>query len=167
MNREALKYAGVGLVVVIGLVAGVLYWTRGAHIELRGSVQQVRVQAMDERSSVVVIDFRFVNPSDYPFVVRTAKVFLELSDGARLEGMPVSDVSAKRLFEYYPLLGQKYNRSLLMRDRVESRETMDRMICARFEVPDSTVELRKRLIVRIEDVDGAVSEIVEEPEKKL
>ncbi len=169
MNRDTLKYAGIGLVIVLVGIAFVLYLTRGAHIELKGSVQMVRVQAMDEQSCVVVADFRFVNPADYPFVVRDAKLLLESADGTILQGMGVGETDAKRLFEYYPLLGQKYNESLILRDRVESRESMDRMIATRFEVPASTAELRRRVIIRIEDVDGAVTEIREErpPAEKL
>ena len=50
---------GVGLVVVLCAVAGTLYMQRGAHVELNGSILKVRTQAMDESSSVAVIDFRF------------------------------------------------------------------------------------------------------------
>lgn len=160
MDREMLRYSGIGLLVAAGLVAGVLYWNRGAHVVLKGSVQKVRTQAMDERSVVVVADFRFVNPADYPFIVRDAKLFLEDHAGKRLDGMPIGEVDAERLFRYYPLLGPKYNRSLILRDRVEPREAMDRMIAARFEIPEPDVKTYRRLIIRVEDVDGAVSEIV-------
>ena len=37
----------------------------------------------------------------------------------------------------------------------------DRMVAARFEVPEAKLEQRKRLLVRIEDVDGPVTEISE------
>jgi hypothetical protein len=165
MNREVLNFAAIGLAILAVVTGVVLYLNRGAYVELEGSVQNVRVQAMDKERSVVVIDFRFVNSSDYPFVVRTVRVFLDDADGNRLEGTLVADSEAARLFEYFPLLGEKYNKSLIIRNRVESRESMDHMICALFEAPDSTVELRQRVLIRIEDVDGAVSEIVEEPER--
>ena len=162
MNRELLKYAAIGLGLLIVLTAGVLFWNRGAHVVLEGDVQKVRLQAMDERSTVVVIDFRFVNPSDYPFIVREAKVFLDDADGNRHEGMGIGEVDSQRLFQYYPLLGQKFNRSLIFRDRIASKESMDRMICARFELPEPSVQARKGLVIRVEDVDGVVSEIVED-----
>ena len=44
---------------------------------------------------------------------------------------------------------------------VALRQSMDRMIVARFEVPEAAVESRKRLIVRIVDVDGPVAELQE------
>jgi len=134
---------------------------RGAHIELKGSILKVRTQAMDENSSVAVVDFRFVNPSNYPFVVKEVVVTMEDKDGKPLEGAVVSELDARRLFEYYPLLGQKYNDSLLMRDKIAGRQMMDKMIVARFEVPESTLQSRKKLTVRIVDVDGPEAELQE------
>ena len=151
----------VGLVVVAAGVGGVLYMQRGAHVELKGSVLKVRTQAMDENSSVAVIDFRFVNPSDYPFVVKEVVVSIEDKDGKTLEGQPVSELDARRLFQYYPQLGQKYNDSLMMRDKIMGRQSMDRMIATRFEVPEATLESRKKLTIRIVDVDGPVAELRE------
>jgi hypothetical protein len=40
---------------------------------------------------------------------------------------------------------------------------MDRMTGVRFEMPEKELEGRKKLTIRIEDVDGAISDIVEEP----
>ena len=45
--------------------------------------------------------------------------------------------------------------------KIPARESQDRMIAARFEVPESKLTARKRLVLRIEDVDGPVSELVE------
>jgi hypothetical protein len=162
MNRDLVRYAGLGALIVAVLVAVVLYWNRGAHVVLEGAVQKVRTQEMDERSVVVVADFRFVNPSDYPFIVRDTRLLLEDAGGKRLEGMMVGEVDAERLFRYYPLLGPKYNRTLIVRDRIEPRQSMDRMIAARFEIPETAVKTYRKLIIRVEDVDGTVSEIVTE-----
>ena len=63
-----------GLLVVAAGIGGVFYMQRGAHVELKGGVLKVRTQAMDEKSSVAVIDFRFVNPSNYPFMVKEVTV---------------------------------------------------------------------------------------------
>jgi len=151
----------VGLLVVAAGVGSVLYMLRGEHIDLKGSVLKVRTQAMDEKSSVAIIDFRFVNPADYPFVVKEVIVSIEDKDGKTWEGQPVSELDARRLFEYYPQLGQKFNESLMMRDKIMGRQSMDRMIATRFEVPEATVESRKKLTIRIVDVDGPVAELRE------
>jgi hypothetical protein len=150
-----------GLLVVAAGIGGVFYMQRGAHVELKGGVLKVRTQAMDEKSSVAVIDFRFVNPSNYPFVVKEVTVSIVDKDGKTLEGQPVSELDARRLFQYYPQLGQKYNDSLMMRDKIMGRQSMDRMIATRFEETEATLESRKKLTVRIVDVDGPVAELQE------
>ena len=150
-----------GLLVVAAGIGGVFYMQRGAHVELTGGVLKVRTQAMDEKSTVAVIDFRFVNPSNYPFVVKEVTVSILDKDGKTLEGQAVSELDARRLFQYYPQLGQKYNDSLMMRDKTMGRQSMDRMIATRFEETEATLESRRKLTVRIVDVDGPVAELQE------
>lgn len=161
MNKSFWAFLLVGIAAASALVGVLLYWNRGAHIELKGSIQKVRTLASDESSAVVIADFRFVNPADYPFVVRKVDVFLEDADGQTLEGMVVSDIDAKRLFEYYPTLGQKYNPSLVMNAKIAPHASLDRMIAAQFKIAEEKAQARKSLRIRVEDVDGAVSEIVE------
>jgi hypothetical protein len=161
INKQLATMFGIGILVVLFGIGVVLFVSRGAHIELKGSILKVRTQALDEANSVAVVDFRFANPSDYPFVVRSVTVSLKDAAGKAYEGAEVSDVDAKRLFQYYPLLGQKFNDSLLMRDKIKPRHTEDRMIAVRFEVPVQQLDARKQLSVRIEDVDGPVSELLE------
>jgi hypothetical protein len=161
VNKSFWAFLLVGIAAASALVGLLLYWNRGAHIELKGSIQKVRTLASDESSAVVIADFRFVNPADYPFVVRKVDVFLEDADGQTLEGMVVSDIDAKRLFEYYPTLGQKYNPSLVMNAKIAPHASLDRMIAAQFKIAEEKAQARKSLRIRVEDVDGAVSEIVE------
>ena len=150
-----------GLLVASAAVGFVMWWNRGAHLELKGSVLKVRTLKTDEANSIAIIDFRFANSADYPFVVRKVDVTLEDRSGATTESIPISDVDATRLFEYYKELGQKYNPSLLMRARIAPRQTLDRMIAASFALTEEKLQQRKALHVRVEDVDGAVSELVE------
>jgi hypothetical protein len=151
---------GIGVVVVVIFIAGVFFLQRGSHIELKGAILKVRTQAMDENSSVAVLDFRFVNPSNYPFVVRTVDVTIDDKAGKTYQGQTISEVDARRMFEYYKILGQKYNDSLLMRDKIGPRQSQDRMIAALFQMPVEKLEARKQIKIRIEDVDGPVSELV-------
>lgn len=151
----------IGLAAVVAMVLGLLWIQRGAHVELKGEILKIRTHELDENSSIAVIDFRFANPADYPFIVRKVDVILEDPMERTLEGMTVAEADTQRLFDAYPLLGQKFNRSLLPRDRVDARESQDRMIAARFEVPVAVLNSRKLLTVRVEDVDGPVSEIRE------
>lgn len=152
---------GAGVVAVAILVAGILYMQRGAHVDLPGTILKVRTAPLDETSSVVVLDFRASNPADYPFVVRDVTVSMEDKAGIAREGQTISEVDAKRVFEAVPLLGQKYNDSLRMRDRIQPHASGDRMVAARFEVPAAQLDARKRFLVRIEEVDGKIVEISE------
>lgn len=152
---------GIGAVVVAILVYGTFYVQRGAHVELKGQVMKVRTAPMDDYTSVAVVDFRFTNPADYPFIVRKAELSIIGPDGNRYEGFPVAESDANRLFEFYPGLGQKYNEPIREREKINARATDDRMIVARFEAPQRILDGRKQLTVRVEDVDGPVSELVE------
>ncbi len=161
MRKELLTPFLVGMVLVLIVVAIVVYMQRGAHIEIKGSIRKVRTMALDEKSAVVVADFRFVNPADYKFVVRKVMVSLEDSKGEKHEGAVASEMDAQRLFQFYPLLGEKYNDSLVTRTTVRPKQGMDRRILARFELPVATVDGRRNLKVSVEEVDGVVSDLLE------
>jgi len=161
LSRQFLVTFSVGLVAVLIAVGIILYIQRGAHVELKGAILKVRTLGLDENSSLAVVDFRFANSSNYPFVVRNVDVSALGPTGQNYTSMPVSEVDAKRIFEYYPVLGQKFNNSLLTRDKIPAQHSEDRMIVARFEIPVTQLDARKNLTIRIEDVDGPVSELVE------
>jgi hypothetical protein len=154
-------FVGIGLVVVALAVAGIFYMQRGAHVELVGSIQKVRTLPLDENSSAAIIDFHFQNPSDYPFVVRTVEVTMADPDGKTDDGSVISEVDATHLFEYFPVLGQKYNPSLVVRTKIKPHESMDRMIAVRFEVPEKVLQQRKGLHIRVLELDGPVADFVE------
>ena len=158
-SKRLLVAFAIGLVAVVAMVFGILYKQRGAHIRLEGNIQKVRTAAMDDYSSVAVIDFRFANPADYPFWVRRVDVSIVDADGNQYDGVTVSEVDAKRLFEFYKPLGQKFNHSLLMNDKVPPRSAEDRMVAARFAVPERILAGRKSLTIRIEEVDGPVANL--------
>lgn len=152
---------GIGIVVIAIVVAGILYMQRGAHIDLVGNILKVRVAPLDENSTVAVIDFRFNNPGNVQFWVRTVSLVMENKDGNQFEGKVVSEMDAKRMFEGMPLLGQKFNDTLVLRDKIPGHTSEDRMVAARFEAPEALIEARKRFLVRIEEVDGKIVEFSE------
>jgi hypothetical protein len=161
VRKEFLITFGAGLVVILIAVAVMLYIQRGSHIELKGAILKVRTLALDENNSAAVVDFRFANTSNFPFVVRSVDLTVTDAKGEIHDGATVSEVDAKRLFEYYPVLGQKFNDSLLTRDKIAQRTSQDRMIVSSFKMPVQQLEARKNLKIRIEDVDGPVSELSE------
>jgi hypothetical protein len=161
MSKNFLIAFGIGVVCIAIAAWWVVHMQRGAYIDLPGKVLKVRTAPLDEGSAVAVVDFRVSNPADYPFVVRTVTVAMEDNLGAESVGQTVSELDARQLFQAIPLLGQKFNDTLLMRDSVPPHNSWDRMVAARFEVPESKLEARKRLVVRIEEVDGKVFDLPE------
>ena len=154
MQKTFLAAFGIGLAIIALAVGGIFVMQRGDRIELPGKILKVRTAELDADSSIAVIDFRITNPSDVQFEVRTVTVEMEDNQGKSYLGQSVSEMDAKRLFEGLPVLGQKYNPTLLMRERLGSRGSADRMIAARFQAPLAMIDGRKRFIVRIEEVDG-------------
>ena len=159
MNKNLLIAFGIGIVCIAIAAMWVVHIQRGAYIDLPGKVLKVRTAPLDEASAIAVLDFRVSNPADYPFVIRKVTVALDDAAGNEAEGQTVSEVDARQLFQVIPLLGQKYNDTLLMRDSIPPHASWDRMVAARFEVPESTIAARKRLVVRIEEVDGKVFDL--------
>lgn len=160
MRRETLVALGIGLAIALAIGAGALWINRGSHLALEGSVQKVRFQGQDA-STAVIADFRAANTSDVPFVVRDVLVIVVDANGKDVEGTTVADSDAARFLDYYKQLGPKYNDSLKVKDRISAKQSVDRMIAARFDLPEAQVQARKNLRIRIEDVDGTVSEIFE------
>jgi hypothetical protein len=161
LSKNILIASGIGLVCVAIAVGFILFIQRGAHLDLPGSVLKVRTAPLDDNSSVAMIDFRVSNTSDYPAVVRTVRVYAEEKNGNRLESTIISDVDSQRVFDGIPLLGKKYNPSLVVQDKLPGHATWDRMIGTRFDVPDAQLQQRKRFIVSIEEIDGNMYEISE------
>ncbi|MEO8657759.1 MAG: hypothetical protein ABI693_04775 [Bryobacteraceae bacterium] len=163
-TRQFLGFVGVGLVVAAIGVGFLLVGTRKAHLTLDGKIQKVRIQATDDNSAVVILDYRLTNPSNVQFVVKQVDVLFKDNDGSELEGTVAADVDAKRVLEYYTALGPKYNKSLVVKDTVAPNQTGDWMTMVSFPLPEARLSARKNLILRITDLDGAVIEI---PEKLL
>jgi len=161
MRLNVLRFVLIGAVLVAAIVAFVFHIQRGAHMQLTGTVQKVRTLATDENSSVAVIDFRLTNQADYVWMVRSVEVYMTDAQGSAVPGLTVADADAARLFEYFPLLGQKFNDSLTARTKIGPRQTGDWMIAARFDIPEAQLQSRTSFHIRIAEVDGAVSEISE------
>src|SRR5579863_3903189 len=113
MKHQFWVACGIGMACVGLVVAGVLFMQRGARVGLTGSILKVRTAPLDENSSVVVLDFRFTNPSNVLFMVRGVTVVMEEKDGKQYDGQTVAEMDAKRLFDGIPLLGPKFTDTLV------------------------------------------------------
>jgi hypothetical protein len=161
MQKNFLVAFGIGLAIIALAVGGIFFMQRGDRMELPGKILKVRTAPLDDDSSIAVIDFRITNPSNILFEVRTVTVEMDDNQGRSYLGQPVSEVDAVRLFEGLPVLGQKFNPTLIMRERLGSHRSADRMIAARFQAPMALLDGRKRFVVRIEEVDGKSFEYAE------
>ena len=154
-------FLAIGLAAVGAGIGLMFLSTQSGHLDLKGEILKVRVLALNPQASLVVADFRISNPSNVRFVVRTVEMRLDPLSGEAVDGAMFSKFDTENVFKYEKLLGPKYNASLITRDRIPGRKSEDRMIVARFEIPVAKLDARTNLKIRIEDVDGPVSELVE------
>jgi hypothetical protein len=161
MNKNLLIGIGAGAVCVAIAVWGIVYMQRGAHLQMPGKFLKMRTAPLEDNSSLAMVDFRITNASDYAAVIRSVSLVCEEPNGNRIQGTIMADQDAQRVFDAFPILGQKYNASLKLRDDVPPRATWDRMVGARFEVPEDRLLKRARFIIVVEEVDKGAFEISE------
>lgn len=159
ISKQFLIFFGVGVAVIAIAVVTILSANKGSHLELKGKIMKVRTGALSDQDSIAVLDFRVENPSNVPFVVRDVEVNLEKKDGAMEEGNTVAKDDLKTLFQYNRFLGDQYNDAVTIKDTVPPHATMDRMVAARFDVPEKDLEGSKAIHLSIQDVDGPLFEI--------
>jgi hypothetical protein len=152
-SSSAIAFA-IGLACVAIAVGGIFFMQRGDKIDLPGKILKVRTAELDPDSSVAIIDFRVTNPSDVLFEVRTVTVEMDDNEGKSYLGQVSSDSDAERLMQAMPVLGEKFNKTLIMKERIGAHASQDRMVAARFQAPLAKIDARKRFLVRIEEVDG-------------
>jgi hypothetical protein len=159
MRKPLLVAFGVAVLIVIAAIAALFWAQRGARMELRGQILKVRTAPLDESHSVAVVDFRFLNLADHEYEVHQVTVTMADKSGMMIEGMTIPEIDAQHLFEAIPLLGQKYNPSLIVHNRIPPHATEDRMIAASFAIPENQLDIRRYLTVSVEGEDGVISEI--------
>jgi hypothetical protein len=161
MKNGFLAAFAIGIGCIAIAVGAVVFMQRGARVGLTGKVLKVRTAPSGDNGAIVVLDFRYTNPSSYVFMVRTVTVLVEEKDGKSYEGSTISEVDAKAMFVNLPLLGPKFNDTLLMGEKIPAHGSQDRMVAALFPAPESRLAGRKRFLIRIEEVDGQTTEISE------
>lgn len=158
ISKQFLIFFGVGIAVIAIAVVIILSANKGSHLELKGKIMKVRTGALSDQDSIAVLDFRVENPSNVPFVVRDVTVTLEKKDGATEEGNTVARDDLKKLFQYNRFLGDQYNDAVTIKDTVPPHATVDRMVAARFDVPEKDLEASKAVHLSIQDMDGPLFE---------
>lgn len=154
-----LKFVGIGLAIV-AVIAGIsLFFNRGAHVRLSGTILKTRVVQTDTNSAVVIFDVRLRNPADVPFVVQDVAVRLTTDAGDLVEGDRVAQMDLDRLLGYYKYAGPRYTPMLLPRERIKPGESMDRTVAGSFSKSEKQIDQRRGFTLRIADVDGTFTEI--------
>ena len=161
MGKQFWMFLIVGLVVVGIGISFVWVGTKGNHLVLNGTILKVRILPLSPTASLAVVDFRVTDPTDIAFVMKGASLTLEPASGDTLEGMTVSKSDIENVFKYNPILGPKFNDVLGIKDRIEPHQRLDRMVGARFEIPESQAEERKAIHLHVEEMDGVTADLVE------
>jgi hypothetical protein len=161
VSKQFVVFLLIGLAIVGAGLGFLLIGTKGNHLELKGTILKVRILPLSPTASLAVVDFRVSDPSDVPFVIKSASLTLEPATGETLDGMMVSKPDVENVFKYNPILGPKFNDVLGMRDRIDPHQRLDRMVGARFEIPESQAEERKAIHLHLEEMDGVSADLVE------
>jgi hypothetical protein len=149
----------VGLAVV-GAGVGMLYvGTEKNHLELTGTVQQVRLVPLTPDATFVVADFRVRNPSNVPFVVKDVEMILDMPAGEPVHGVITTKADIATMFEYQKDLGPKLNNVLGLGDKINAMQFGDFMMASRFDISEAKVNSRKGIHLRIHDLEGTIAEI--------
>ena len=159
MSTRFLILFGVGILVVAGALFAILSANKGSHLVLKEKILKVRTGALSDQDSILVLDLRLENTSDVPFVVRQVEVSIDKTDGSKAEASLISKIDIHQLFQFNRFLGDQYNDTLSMKDKVLPHSTVDRMVAARFDVPIKDLDSAKLLHLSIQDLDGPYFEI--------
>ncbi len=158
---KLLPFFGIGIAVMLIAAGSTWFANRGGRVELAGSVKQIRTVAPEEQSTIALIDFRARNKSDYTFNVKNIRVFVTPPAGDEVEGAVLTTADTDMVLKYYPAAGQRYNPTLTLRNSIAAGKEEDRMVAARFDMPEATFQQRKQLRIVVDELDGPVSEILE------
>ncbi|HEY7336114.1 MAG TPA: hypothetical protein VH639_14590 [Bryobacteraceae bacterium] len=162
MSKQFWIFLAVGVAVVAIALSVVWFGTASSHLELNGKILKVRTLALGQNASLVAVDFRVTNPSGVPFVVSDVTLKLVPATGPEIDGAPASRTDIDSVFQDEKLIGPRFNDVLTLQDKIPPNKTLDRMTAARFEIPESQIDQRKSLSLRLQDLDGTVVELKEE-----
>lgn len=159
LNKIRLIGLGAGMAVVAAFLVFVVWIQKGATPHLAGAITNVRTLGMDESSSVAIVDLRFTNDSDHPFVVGSTSMSVVDATGAAHDGQVIAADYIGQLFQLFPALGVRVGEPVIFKTRIRAHASFVGVLAARFEVPKADLDGRQKLTLSIGDVDGAVSQI--------
>src|SRR6185295_19989482 len=98
MSKRLLLFVGLGIAIVAAVLFLSIEGNKGQRIRLDGKILKVRTVTLDDTHTLVIVDFRVTNPSDFPFVFRDANVIVEDEKGGTPEVIPVAKRDMERVF---------------------------------------------------------------------
>jgi hypothetical protein len=161
VNKQGLTAGLIAVVAVVAVLGAILFSTRHNKIEVKGSVLKLRSHQLSADRTVVLMDVRLQNPSTQQFMVKEVEVYVDGADGKATQAEIFSDIDGQRVIDYYPVLGKKYNPSLIRRDKIAAGATADRTLLINVPMSDEQFGKRKRVRIVVHDADGPTSEFAE------
>lgn len=157
------RILGIGALVVLAMIALLVWFQWGAHVELTGQLRDVRVQGVTPTDSIMVVDCALTNPATVPFEVDDIDALVQPAQGDPVTGAPVAVMDVPRLIEAYPALrGLSDPPSLKSRDVIKPGETVRRRLMFQFAgLSEAQLKTRKSLTVNIHERLGAVGVLKE------
>jgi hypothetical protein len=149
---------GGGLLATLLIAGAVVFLKRGERLVPQGSVLKERSIDLNEATGLLLLDIRLVNDSDVVMTIGKIGMTAQMPDGGQFTGRILRKSDLMGTFNYFPLLGEKFNAALSYDDEIPPRSKVDRMIAASFEAPLSVLDTRKQITVRIEDRTGTAAE---------
>ena len=154
------------LVVIGGIVWALVSANKSSLVRLDGSVLKVRTFPLTPESTLVMADFRVTNPTRLPFVVDKVEMLVDRPDGDPAAGDMFSRDDVERVFGYLKAAGPKYNDTLIVSTRIQPGESLDRMSVGRVDLPETAIDGRLAVRLRIRELDGQVAEVREARQQK-
>jgi len=159
MSRTLAIGFGIGLVVVAVIAFFVVYGNRASYLEPTGRIIQVRTAALDDASSVLLVDFEVTNPSGRDMTVRWITVAIHTPEGTSPDNMPVAGSDLPMLFRAHPELGALVHPPARERELIAPGKTVDQIIAVRYDLAERDLKKRKDLQLVVEDVTGPKLEL--------
>lgn len=158
MLKRILTFGLLGAALVAG---GIYFYNEGATPTLDGEITEVRTLAMDEASSVAVVNFRGVNSSDRSVFIHQREVTMIDENGEPRVGAPVHVSDIQNLFQYFPILGGMKDAPLLPRTEIEPGKELRGLVAAQFDLPKHELDARQSLVVKFYNDQGRYTELSE------
>jgi len=150
---------GIAAIVLAFVVWRGFVETKGNHLEPKGKIGKIRAEKVDENEMIAIIDFNLQNDADVELVVRTVESEMTTAEGSPVNGSIIAAGDLDNFFRHYPNIGEKFNPPLKARDVLPGRQSTDRMVGVRFDVPEDAWAKRKGVTLRIEDRTGPIIEL--------